>query len=232
MDTQGQQHPMFQLPQEELQQIIALVLRVVAQLDDRALSQLRENQQFVDELAQAVAEAMTEEKDKAAQPFIPPEPEWTVEERGIEDLIDEEELERMDENGLSFGRSYTRVNRNGEQVLYLLSEYYDESVLEAAKEDDLQPPPRERMSVSTLIGVGNQHVAMVEGGSSITPKTLVVIKVRLPQSCGISPCVSLHRGIESAAVSPSKTQFQNGNYCSLRSGPLVRRPICRWVPNR
>ena len=88
MDTQGQQHPIFQLPQEDLQQIIALVLRVVVQLDDRALSQLRENQQFVDELAQAVAEAMTEEKDKAAQPFIPPEPEWTVEEKRIEDLID------------------------------------------------------------------------------------------------------------------------------------------------
>ena len=176
MDTQGQQHPMFQLPQEELQQIIALVLRVVVQLDDHALSQLRENQKFVDEVAQAVAVAMTEEKDKAAQPFIPPEPEWTVEERRIEDLVPEEELDQMDEDGLSFGRSYTRVNRNGEQVLYLLSEYYDESVLEAAKEDDIQPPARERVSVSMYISVVNQHVAMVEGGSSITPKTWEVIK--------------------------------------------------------
>ena len=177
MDTQAQPPPPFQIPmpQEELQQLIALVVGVVAHLDDRALSQLRENRQFVDEVAQVMAQQMRE----ATQPFIPPEPEWTVEERRIEDLIDDEELERMDENGLSFGRSYTRVNRNGEQVLYLLSEYYDESVLEAAKEDDLQPPPRERVSVSTLIGVGNQHVAMVEGESSITPKTLEVIKGNL-----------------------------------------------------
>ena len=176
MDTQGQQHPMFQLPQEELQQIIALVLRVVAQLDDHTLSQLRENQQFVDELAQAVAEAMTEEKDKAAQPFIPPEPEWTVEEKRIEDLVDEEEMERMIDDDLSFGSSYTRVSRNGAQVLHLLSECYTESVLEAAKADDIHPPPSKGVSVSTSICLGDQYVALVHGWGSVTPKTLEVIR--------------------------------------------------------
>ena len=129
-----------EMPQEELQPLIALVLRVMVQLDDRTLSQLRENQQFIDEVAQAVAQQV----HQTAQSFIPPQPEWTVEERRIEDLMDKEEMGRLIYDGLSFGSSYTRVNRNGAQVLYLLSEYYTESVLEAAKEDEPPPPSQQR----------------------------------------------------------------------------------------
>ena len=171
MDTQGQQHPIFQMSQKDLQQLTAIMLMVMARFDDHTISQLRENQQFVDEVAQALAQQLPQ----AVQTVMTSQPEWTVEERRIEDLVDEEKLNRMDGDGLSFGRSYTRVNRNGEQVLYLLSEYYDKSVLEAAKKDDLQPPSRERVRLSTYISVENQHVAMVEGGSSSTPKTLEVI---------------------------------------------------------
>lgn len=172
IEEQNQQQPTISLSQESLQQLIALAVRVVAQLDDRILNQLRENNEFSEEIAQAIVLQM----QQITQSVIAQEPEWTVEERRIEDLVHEEELDRMHENGLSFGRSYSSVHRNGEQVLYLLSEHYDESVLEAAKEDDLQPPKERAFNVSTLINVGNQHVAMVEGGASITPKTLEVIQ--------------------------------------------------------
>lgn len=173
MDTQSQQQPtLLQMPQEELQPLIALVLRVMVQLDDRTLSQLRENQQSIDEVAQAVAQAV----HQTAQSFIPPQPEWTVEERRIEDLVDEEDMERMIDNGDSFGNSYTRVNRNGDQVLHMLSEHYDESVLEAAKEDDLHPPSNRGVSISTVIYVGNQYAALVHGGGNVTPKTLEVMR--------------------------------------------------------
>ena len=173
MDTQSQQQPTFlQMPQEELQPLIALVLRVMVQLDDRTLSQLRENQQFIDEVAQAVAQQV----HQTAQSFIPPQPEWTVEERRIEDLVDEEDMERMIDDGDSFGSSYTRVNRNGAQVLHMLSEYYTESVLEAAKEDALHPPSNRGVSVSTVVYVGNQYAALVHGGGNVTPNTLEAIK--------------------------------------------------------
>ncbi len=177
MDTQGQQQPVqITMSQGEFQRIVALVMRFVARQDDHILSQLLEDRQFIDELAEAVAEAMAEAKDQAARPFIPPEPEWTVEERIIEDLVDEEDMERMTDDGLSFGNSYTRVNRNGAQVLHLLSEYYTESVLEAAKEDDLHPPSSRGLSVSTNICWGDQYAALVHGWESVTPNTLEVIR--------------------------------------------------------
>ena len=174
MDEQNQQQQPFQIPtsQEDLQQFIALVVNVVAQLDDHTLSQLRESQQSVDEVAQA----LTRQMHQATQPFIPPQPEWTIEATTIEDLMHEDDLEHDIEVGVIFSSSYTRVNRNGEQVLYLSSEYYDESVLEAAKEDDLQPRPSGRASVSTAIRLGDQHLALVHGGSDITPKTLETIE--------------------------------------------------------
>ena len=172
MDTQGQQHPIFRLSQDDLQQLTTLMLIVMAQFDDHTISQLRENQQYVDELARVLAQQLP----KAVQTVLmTSQPEWTVEQRRIEDLVDEEILDRMDGEGLSFGRSYTMVNRNGEQVLYLLSEYYDNSVLEAAKEDDFRPPSRERLRLRTYISMGDQHVAMVEGASSSIPKTIEAI---------------------------------------------------------
>lgn len=180
MDIQGQQHPMYQLSQEELQQLVALVLRVVVRLDDHTLSQLLENRQFTDELAQEVAqevaEEMAEEKGQAARLFIAPKPEWTVEEKKIEELIDEEQMGNMIYDGLSFGNSYTRIMRNGAQVLYMLSEFYDENVLEVVKEEDLQPLPNKGGSWSTGVHLGDQYAAWVHGLHSVTSKTLKTIK--------------------------------------------------------
>lgn len=175
MDTQGQQHPAVQIPPEELQQIIAQAVRVVAQFDHHTLSQLRVNQQLVDEVAQAVIQEIL----RATQPLIPPEPEWTVEEMRIEDLMHEEDLEHEIEFGYIFGPSYTRINRYGGQVLYMLSEYYDDSVLKAAKEDDIHPAPRESATVHSVMLLGDLRVASVHTGSNPPDKTLEVIRRKL-----------------------------------------------------
>lgn len=150
------------------------MVKVVADLDDFTLSQLRVNQHLIDAMAQAVAQAVAQQLHQEAQPYTPP-PQWTAEERKIDDLIHDEDMERMLDQGHSFGSSYTIVERNGEEVLHLLSEYYTDSVLEAAKEDDLHPLPSEGLSVSTIIYFGDQYAAKVPWVPNNTFNTLEAI---------------------------------------------------------
>ena len=177
-----------QTPQEDIQECIRQ-LRVMketaqwmqeeAELEENFedLTQWEEIEQLIDDLAHALAQELRQRM----QTSVPTPPRWTVEENKIDDLIDEEDMEREIDDGKSFGCWYTSAKRNEEEVLHLLSEYYTDSVLEAAKKDDLHPLPSEGYGVSTIIYSDDQYVAQVHGGMDRPSNTLKVIRSNIEE---------------------------------------------------
>ena len=95
---------------------------------------MKNNGQYFDEVVQWITPQLHQE----LQTQFVTSPVWTVEEKGIDDIFDENDIEFLfsaetNNEELRTDGLYTCVMRDGEIVLHLFSQYYDSSVLEAAK---------------------------------------------------------------------------------------------------
>lgn len=76
-----------------------------------------------------------------------------------------------------YGEWYTKVQRNGKAVLYVMTDYYIDAVLEAARAEEIEPPPDGLIpQVAIIVMNGNLHIGLVPmrmNASNVTAKIII-----------------------------------------------------------